>query len=151
MSLLLKKLDEDIVKALKAGEKLTVTVLRGLKSDLKYKQIDKGDDLSDDDVTAVLSSCAKKRRDSIEQFTNAGRDELADKETSELKIILDYLPRQMSEEELKEIISTAIESVEADPGQKMGQVMKEVMPRVKGKADGKIVKNLVSLLLAEKD
>jgi len=151
MSLLLKRLDEDLIKALKAGEKATVTVLRGLKSDLKYKQIDKGEDLSDEDVTTVLSSCAKKRRDSIEQFKNAGRDDLANKESSELKIILEYLPKQMGEDELKEIISAAIDSVEAEPNQKMGLVMKEVMPKVKGKADGKLVKSLVSQLMAKPD
>lgn len=151
MSLLLKKLDEDLIKALKAGEKAKVTVLRGLKSDLKYKQIDKGEDLTDPDIIAVLSSCAKKRRDSIEQFESAERQDLADKESSELKIILEYLPKQMGEEELIKIISAAIESVEADSGQRMGLIMKEVMPKVKGKADGKIVKKLVSQLMSDQE
>ena len=76
---LLEKIDQDIKKALKAGDKQRLTVLRGLKSDRKYRQIDKADELSEDDVFAVLSSSAKKRRESIEQFQKGGREDLVNK------------------------------------------------------------------------
>ena len=148
---LAKKIDSDLIEALKAGDKAKVTVLRGLKSDLKYKLIAKGEDLTDDDMIAVLSSAAKKRRESIEQFKQGNRDDLAEKEQSELEVIEQYLPAQMGEDEIRQIVASAIEETGADSPQKMGLVMKVVMPKVKGKADGKLVNRLVAQLLAEQD
>jgi uncharacterized protein YqeY len=145
---LLKKIDEDLIKALKAGDKIRATVLRGLKSDIKYKQIDKGEDLTDDDVIGVLSSAAKKRRESIEKFRLGNRADLVDKETSELDLINTYLPAQLSEDELKDMIKASIEATGADSPAKLGLVMKDLMPKVKGKADGKFVNSLVNELLS---
>ncbi len=146
---LIDKINEDIKQALKAGEKEKLTVLRGLKSDLKYKQIEKGDDLTDDDVIAVLSSVAKKRRESIEQFQKGGREDLVEKEKAELAVITSYLPEQLSEEQLRGLISQAITESGADSPQKIGLVMKLVMPKVKGKADGKLVNKLAMEILAK--
>ena len=148
---LAKKIDSDLIEALKAGDKAKVTVLRGLKSDLKYKLIAKGEDLTDDDMIAVLSSAAKKRRESIEQFKQGNRDDLAEKEQAELAVIEQYLPAQMGEDEIRQIVADAIEETGADSPQKMGLVMKVVMPKVKGKADGKLVNRLVAQLLAEQE
>ncbi|MEA1979939.1 MAG: GatB/YqeY domain-containing protein [candidate division Zixibacteria bacterium] len=144
---ILKKIDDNIIKALKNGEKEKLTVLRGLKSELKYKQIDKGDDLTDDDIIAVLSSAAKKRRESIDQYNNADRTDLADKESIELKIIEQYLPEQLDESKLRQIVADAIEETGADSPQKIGLIMKVVMPKIKGQADGKMVNKLVIELL----
>lgn len=138
-----------MTKALKAGKKDRLTVLRGLKSDLKYRQIDKGDDLTDDDVISVLNSAAKRGRDSIEQFGKGGRDDLVKGEEFGLKIIYEYLPEQLSEEKLAEIIKEAIEDTGADSPQKIGLVMKAIMPQVKGKADGKLVSKLAMELLSK--
>lgn len=138
-----KKIDEDLIKALKAGDKARATVLRGLKSDCKYKQIEKGEDLTDDDVVGVLSSAAKKRKESIEQFRSGNRPDLVDKETSELELITGYLPAQLPENELREMIRASIEATGADSPAKLGLVMKDLMPKVKGKADGKLVNRLV--------
>ena len=146
---LFEKIDQDIKKALKAGEKERLTVLRGLKSDLKYRQIDKAEELTDDDVIAVLSSSAKKRRESIEQFQKGGREDLVQKEQSELAIITSYLPEQLSEEKLRRIISDAIAESGADSPQKVGLVMKIVMPKIKGQADGKLVNKLAMEMLAK--
>ncbi len=146
---LLEDIDRHLTEALKAGDKLRVTVLRGLKSDLKYRRIDKGNDLTDADIIEVLSSAAKKRREAIEQFTAGKRQDLADKEQAELEIITTYLPRQMSEDELRVLIADAItESGAASPAQ-LGLVMKVLMPRVKGKADGKLVNKLAAEMLAK--
>jgi uncharacterized protein YqeY len=145
---LLKKIDEDLIKALKAGDKAGATVLRGLKSDIKYKQIEKGEELTDDDVIGVLSTAAKKRRESIEQFRSGNRADLADKESSELEIITGYLPEQLTENELREMIRASIEATGADSPAKLGLVMKDLMPKVKGKADGKLVSRLVNESLA---
>lgn len=148
---LLKRIDEDLIKALKNHEGDKVTLFRGLKSDIKYKQIDKGEELTDDEVSAVLTSNAKQRRDSIEQFKAGGRQDLVDKETAELEVIKNYLPKQLSEDKLREIIGRAIEKTGADSPAKMGLIMKEVMPEVKGKADGKIVNKIAAEMLSKDD
>ena len=143
-----KKIDDDLIKALKAGEKDKVTLLRGLKSDIKYKRIEKGDELSEQDIIAVLSSAAKRRRDSIEQFTKGNRMDLVAKENFELEIIQDYLPKQLSEDELRDLIRQSIAAVNADSPAKIGLVMKDLMPKVKGMADGKLINQLVGRMLS---
>lgn len=145
---LLSNIDKDTAEALKAGEKEKVTVLRGLKSDIKYRQIDKKDTLTDEEVTEVVSGYAKKCRDSIEEFKKGNREDLIKKTEFELEVIAKYLPEQLSEERLREIIKAAIEESGADSPQKIGLVMKIVMPQVKGKADGKLVSKIASELLA---
>lgn len=143
-----KKIDDDLIKAMKGGEKDKVTLLRGLKSDIKYRRIENGDDLSEQDIIAVLSSAAKRRRDSIEQFRNGNRMDLVEKETFELEIIQSYLPKQLSEDELRDLITQSIAAVNADSPAKMGMVMKDLMPKVKGLADGKLISQLVSRMLS---
>jgi hypothetical protein len=144
----ISKIDSDIKEALKAGQKEKLTTLRGLKSDLKYAQIDKGKELTEEEVLAVLASAAKKRRDSIEQFQAGNRQDLVDSETFGLRIIEAYLPKQLSEDELRQIVSDAIQETGAQSPQQIGLVMKAVMPKIKGKADGKLVNRLVSEILA---
>jgi uncharacterized protein len=145
---LLQRIDEDVKKALKGGDKAKLLVLRGLKSDIKYKAIDKGEDLTDDDVIGVLGSAAKKRRDSIEQFKAGNRDDLVEKESAELQVILEYLPEQLTEDKLRDIIQNAITKTGADSPAKVGLVMKEVMAEAKGKADGKLVNRLAVEMLS---
>ncbi len=145
---LLTSIDKDLITALKSGDKLKVMVLRGLKSDIKYYQIDKGEELTDEDVVTVLTSAAKRRRDSIEQFRAGNRADLVEKESAELAIIEEYLPEQMSEEKLRELIGSAIAETGADSPAKIGLVMKHLMPDIKGKADGKLVNRMVQEMLA---
>lgn len=146
---LFEKVDRDIIETLKAGEKDRLIVLRGLKSDLKYKRIDKGDDLTDEDVISVLASAAKQRRDSIEQFAKGGRSDLVQQERFQLEVITSYLPKQLDENELREIVARAIAEVSAESPQQIGAVMKVVMPQVKGVADGKMVNKLAMEILAK--
>ena len=146
---LLKRIDEDLIKALKNRETDKTTLFRGLKSDIKYKKIEKGDELTDEEIEGVLSSAAKRRRDSIEQFKAGNQQDLVDKETFELNIITTYLPEQMSEDKLREIIGAAIAKTGADSPAKMGLIMKEVMPQIKGKADGKLVNKLAVEMLSK--
>ena len=143
-----KQIDQDTIAAMKAGEKDKVTVLRGLKSEIKNRRIDKHDDLTDEEVIEVLSSAAKKRRESIEQFEKGGRDDLVQNEQFGLAIIEAYLPEQMGEDEIRAIVKDAIEKTGADSPAKLGLVMKEVMPQVKGKADGKLVNKLAAQMLS---
>lgn len=144
-----KNIEQEIIKALKGGEKERLTVFRGLKSDLKYKMIDKGEDLTDEETIAILKSAAKKRRDSIDQFTKGGRNDLVQQEKFGLEIIETYLPKQMTEDELMPIIKEAIEEIGADSPQKVGLVMKAVMPKVKGMADGKLINQIALKLLSK--
>jgi len=146
---LLKRIDEDLVKALKNREQDKVTLFRGLKSDIKYKKIEKNEELAEEEILAVLSAAAKRRRDSIEQFKAGNRQDLVDKETFELNIITGYLPEQLSEDKLRDLIGEAIKKTGADSPAKMGLVMKEVMPATKGKADGKLVNRLVNEMLSK--
>ena len=144
-----EQIDRDIIEALKGGDKPRLVVLRGLKSDLKYKQIEGGEKLSDEQVIEVLSSAAKRRRDSIEQFRRGDRDDLVQQEESELAIITIYLPKQLSADELRQLVEAAIAEVGADSPKQMGQVMKVLMPQVKGRADGKLVSKMIAELLAK--
>ncbi len=146
---LIDQIDRETIEALKAGEKQRVTVLRGLKSDLKYRRIEKGDDLTDEDVIQVLSSAAKRRRDSIEQFAKGDRADLVKKEQFELDLINAYLPQPLGEEKIREIILAAVAETGAESPRQIGDVMKVVMPQLKGKADGKLVNKLVMEVLAK--
>jgi hypothetical protein len=142
-------IDQDLKEALKGGNKQKVTVLRGLKSDIKYRQIELKEELTDEQVTEVLASSAKKRRESIEQYAAAGRQDLVDKEKFELDVIQEYLPEQLSEDELRTLVTGAIAESGAASPKDMGKVMKILMPKIKGKADGKLVNKLVSEILAK--
>ena len=148
---LLERIDKDLIKALKGGDKIVVLILRGLKSDIKYFQINNTlDKLTDEDVTAVLSSAAKRRRDSIEQFKKGNRADLVEKESRELEIIQTYLPQPMTAEEIEALAAEAIAETEASGPSDMGRIMKALMPKVKGLAHGKAVKDVVMRLLTAK-
>jgi uncharacterized protein len=144
---LLNKLDDDLKSAMKASEGLRVSVLRMAKSSIKYRKIETGKEPSDDDVISVLSSLAKQRKESIEQFSKGGRPDLAEKETMELAIIQGYLPEQLPPEELDKIIIGAIKESAAEGLKDMGKVMRIVMSTTKGSADGKLINQRVKELL----
>jgi uncharacterized protein len=145
----LQKLDDDLKIALKASDSLKVSVLRMTKAALKYRQIDKRGDLSEEEIMAVLSTLAKQRRESIEQFSQGGREDLAEKERLELIILQSYLPEQISPEELDTIIIEALKETSAKGAKDMGKVMRLVMSRVKNSADGKMVSQRVKDLLEQ--
>jgi uncharacterized protein YqeY len=143
-----EKIDQDIKEALRGGKKDLLTVLRGLKSDLKYKEISAREAISDEMAVEVLAGAVKKRRESIEQFRKGERDDLVRKEEFELGVITGYLPEQLTEEKLRELARAAIDEVGAESPRQIGQVMKVLMPQVKGRADGKLVNKLITELLA---
>ncbi len=142
-----ERLSEDLKKALKAGEKDALSVIRMIKAAIKNKEIEKGTPLGDEDINGVLMSLARQRKESIEQFSKAGRQDLVEKETKELSIVQSYLPRQLTEEELREIIQDAIKETGAVGPKDMGKIMKSVMAKTKGQVDGKVVSELVKNLL----
>jgi uncharacterized protein YqeY len=148
---LLTRIEEDMIKALKSGDSIALNTLRGLKSEIRYFQIEqKSRESSDEQLTAVISTAAKKRRDSIEQFKSAGRQDLVDKESKELEIILGYLPQQLSASEIEAFVKEAMAESGASSPADLGKVMKILMPKTRGKADGKLVNEIVVRLLSEK-
>jgi hypothetical protein len=145
---LLETLTADLTVAMKSGDKARVETLRGLKSDIKYKEIEKKQPLTEEEVTAALSAAAKRRRDSIEQFKLGNREDLVAKESAELEMITAYLPQQMAADKLDEIISVVIAETGATSAADLGRVMKEIMPRVKGRADGNLVRQMIATKLS---
>ena len=141
-------IDADLKAAMKASDKVTVSTLRLVKSSLKYRQIEKGGNLTDEDEISVLSSLAKQRRESIEQYTKAGRADLAAAEQAEIEIITLYLPEPVSDEELDGIIRETVRDLNASGAKDVGKVMKAVISRVKGRADGKIINAKVVKILS---
>jgi hypothetical protein len=142
-----EKLRADLVTAMKARDELKVSTLRLVSSSIKNREIDERKELDDEGVLAVLTTAAKQRRESIDQYEKGGRQDLADKEKAELDIIQEYLPQQLSKEEVAAFIKEAIAETGAAGAKDMGKVMKALMPKVKGKADGKLVNELVKEIL----
>jgi uncharacterized protein YqeY len=138
-----EKIDADTKDALKSGAKDKVSTLRMLISALKYKQIDKKRPLTDEEVIETVRSLIKQRRDSIEQFTKGGRQDLVDKETAEVAVLEAYLPKQLSREELESMVRDAVAQSGAQGAKDMGKVMKALIPMVGGRADGKLISELV--------
>lgn len=144
-----EKITEDMKIAMKEGEKAKLNLIRMLRSEIRYKEIETGSELDDNGIIDVLSSAAKKHKESIEEFKKGGREDLAAKEEKELKIIYGYLPEQLSEEELLRLIDESIVEAEAQSPKDVGKVMRVIIPKVKARADGKKVNQMVSLKLQE--
>tara|TARA_R110002126_G_scaffold99599_2_gene230789 strand:- start:2737 stop:3195 length:459 start_codon:yes stop_codon:yes gene_type:complete len=138
---------EDLKTAMKAKDKDRLQVLRSLKAKLQEKEISERKDgeatLSEDQSIAVLMKAAKQRKESITQFEEGDRKDLADKEKMELAIIEEYLPKMLSEEEVREVVSKKISAMGASGPQDMGKVMGPIMGMLKGKADGGLVSKVV--------
>jgi uncharacterized protein YqeY len=143
------KLNEDMVTAAKAKDKIRLSTLRLLKTALHNKEIDLMRPLNEAETMQILSGLVKQRKDSIEQFAKGGRQDLVDKEEAELKILQDFMPAQMSDEEVEALIKKAIADVGAVSVKDMGKVMKALMPQITGRADGKAAGEKVKALLAQ--
>ncbi len=140
---ILEKLTEDMKVAMKAGEKERLSTIRLLRGQLKDVEIDKRAPLSEEEEIATLSNAAKKRREAIEAYSAANREDLAAKERQELEVIQSYLPQQLSAAEIETLVDEAIAGSGAQTMKDIGKVMPVVMAQVKGRADGKFVNELV--------
>jgi uncharacterized protein YqeY len=145
-----EKISRDMKQALKSGDKLRLSTLRLLLSEIRNAEIAKRRELNDEDVLEVIARELRKRRESISEFDKAGREDLSSKEKVEAQILEEYLPPKLSEQEIGEIISRALEESGAQSLQEMGKVMALVMPQVKGRADGKLVNEKVRKALEGK-
>lgn len=142
------RLNEDMKQAMRSQDKFRLSVIRMVRSSIKNIEIDQRKTLDDQDVLDVLNREIKQRRDSLQEFEKAGRQDLVDQVTKELDILTAYMPKQLSEDEVKVIVQQTIQEVGASSKADMGKVMGALMPKVKGLADGKLVNQIVSQLLA---
>lgn len=135
--------------AMKAKDKAKLKTIRMLKASLQNEKLAKQDDLTEQEELDILAREKKQRLDSLQEFKQAGRDDLVDEVEEELAIVAEYLPEPLSDNEVKEIVQSVIDSVNASGMQDMGKVMGAVMPKVKGRADGNFVSEVVKAKLSE--
>ena len=136
-------LNNDIKTAMTAKDKETLAVLRMIKTAVQAAEIDKKEELNAEEELTILAREAKQRRESLAEFVKAGRDELVAKTEAEIEIVERYLPKQLSVEEVKEVIATVAEKIGATTQKEFGKLMGAVMQELKGKADGNVIKEQV--------
>lgn len=134
---------EDIKVFMKEKDTISLNAVRMLKSDIKNAEIASLKELDDAEVIKLVQSSIKKRKESAEVYSKAGRQELADKELAEIKTLEKYLPQQLSEEEIVSIVNATIQELDGDKQKNFGIVMKAVMAKISGQADGKTVSEII--------
>lgn len=142
-----EKLQEDLKAAMKSRDSRRLSVIRLAKAAIKNTEIAKKKELGDDEVLEVLNREVKQRRDAIPEFQKGNRPDLVENLEAEIAILMEYLPQQMSEEEIRQVAKEAVAAVGARDARDMGKVMGALMPKVKGKADGRLVNQVVKELL----
>ena len=142
-------IDKHLIEAMKAKDAQKLSTLRMVKAAITNYKIEKRkENLEDNEVLEILQKQLKQRKESFESFQKAGRAELAAKESTEMEILQAYLPKQLTDEEIKSLVQKAVAASGAKSKSEAGKVMKELMPHVKGKADGKRVNEIVLSLLS---
>jgi uncharacterized protein len=142
-----EKLQEDMKTAMKARDPLRTSTIRLAISAVRNTEIDKGHALSDEEVIEVIAREAKMRREAVEGAKTAGRPDIAERETKELEILNEYLPQQLGEDEVEQLVRAVLEETGASGPQDRGKVMSALMPRIKGRADGRLASRIVERLL----
>ena len=146
-----EKLQSDLHQAMRAKDKTRVSVLRMLRSAIGYEEIDKKREMDDSAVLDIISRQVRQRRESIQMYKDANRQELVDKETTELQILQEYMPAQLTDDELTALAQEVIQQVGATGPRDKGRVMGRLMPQVRGKAQGGDVNRIVTTLLTSED
>lgn len=142
-----ERLNEDMKQAMKSQDKFKLSTIRMVRATIKNLEIDLKRTLNDNEVLDILSREIKQRKDALQEFEKAGRDDLAAQVKAEAEILAEYLPEQLSEEEIKVIVQQTIQETGASSKADIGKVMSALMPKVKGRADGKLVNQTVQQLL----
>jgi len=146
---LVEKINNDLKEAMKSGDKIRLETIRSIRAlILEFQKSGSGKEFTDDEGIRILTAAAKKRKEAIEQFTNANRLDLAEKESAELKIIEEYLPKQLSKEEILEEVKKIANEVGAKDKNDFAKVMPVAAKNLKGKADGKIIREIVEKFLS---
>ena len=141
------KLMADLKDAMKSHNKLRKDVITLIRSAIKQREVDERIELTDEDILTIISKQLKEKKSSIEDFKKGNREDLVKQTEEEMKILLEYLPKQLSQEDLKEIVKDAIDKENISSMKDIGKLMKAVMPQVKGKADGNAVNKIARELL----
>jgi uncharacterized protein YqeY len=141
------RLNEDMKQAMRGQEKFRLSVIRMVRSSIKNVEIDLRRSLEDNEVLDILNRELKQRKDSLQDFEKAGRDDLVDALKVEIEIIAEYMPTQLTEDEITVIVKQTIQETGASTKADMGKVMGALMPKVKGRSDGKLVNQVVQQLL----
>ncbi|MGG1311846.1 MULTISPECIES: GatB/YqeY domain-containing protein [Cohnella] len=144
---LAERLNEDMKQAMKSQDKFRLSTIRMIRASIKNQEIELGRPLEDNEVLDILSREVKQRKDSLQEFQKAGRDDLSQDVAAEIDIISQYLPKQLNEEEIKAIVTQTIQETGASSKADLGKVMGALMPKVKGRADGKLVNQIVQQFL----
>jgi len=144
---LAEQLAEDLKMAMKSRDKVRLSVVRMVRAAVRNQEIDKGQGLTDEETLAVIQKELKQRRDSLEAFQQANRSDLAEQTLLEIDILNEYLPKQLTSEELADVVKEVIASVGATGKADMGKVMGQLMPKIRGRADGKAAQALVQQYL----
>ena len=140
---MVEQLEKDMIEAMKNHEKERLTVIRTVKAGLKQEQIDHKKEINDDLLVEVVSRQIKMRKESIAEFEKGGRQDLVDQTKAEIDILMNYMPEQLSEEEVLKVIDEIFAEVKPESKKDMGRVMKEANAKLKGKADMKTVSNII--------
>lgn len=138
-----QKLQEDLKSSMKNKDTVKKSVITLIRSSIKQYEVDNRVELQDDEIVDLIAKQLKQTRDSREEFAKAGRDDLVSKAEAEIEVLKEYLPQQLSEEELNEIVISIISEVGATSMKDMKKIMTSIMPKVKGRADGKLINELV--------
>jgi len=142
-----ERLLEDMKTAMKEKDAVKKNAIQMARSAVLQVEKDNRVTLDDDGIVEVIAREVKKRRDSLPEYEKSGRQELIDNLKAEIEVLLQYLPQQLTEEELEVIVKQAVQDTGASSARDMGKIMQEVMPKVKGRADGKMVSQIVKKLL----
>ena len=145
---LVDEIQKEMYKAMKEKEKERINALRNIIGKLKYRYIDKGDKLTEQEEIKVIQSLAKQRLESIEMYKQGGRNDLVETETKELSIIEEYLPQAMSEEEVRRLVRETVKETGAESMSDLGKVMPLVMKKGAGKVDGELAQEVLRELLS---
>ena len=138
-----QKLQEDLKSSMKNKDTVKKSVITLIRASIKQYEVDNRVELGDDEIVDLIAKQLKQTRDSREEFVKAGRDDLVSKAEAEIEVLKEYLPQQLSEEELNKIVISTISEVGATSMKDMKKIMTSIMPKVKGRADGKLINELV--------
>ncbi|QUH21055.1 GatB/YqeY domain-containing protein [Alkaliphilus sp. B6464] len=142
-----ERLADELKNAMKNKNQLRKNVITMIRADIKQIEVDKRVELTDEEVIEIISKQAKQRRDSIEEFEKGGRADLVEQAAQEVDVLMEYLPEQLSEEEIETIIKEVIADTGATSMKDMGKIMATAMPKLKGRTDGKVVNQIVRKIL----
>ncbi|MDF2548145.1 GatB/YqeY domain-containing protein [Anaerosolibacter sp.] len=142
-----EKLMDDLKIAMKEKDQLRKSVITMIRAAIKQYEVDKRVELDDESILDIMSKQVKQKRDAIEEFAKGNRQDLVDEAKAEIDILMEYLPQQLTEEEMKQIVSEVVKEVGATTAKDMGKVMSALMPKVKGRADGKLLNQVVRQFL----